>query len=206
MSADEGTEPDPDQPGWAAPAPPPPPASPPPAPPPSAPPPPSPPAPGGFPAPPAWGAPFPASGTPPPARRRRRWPWVLGGLLALIVVLGTTGTVLFVEKIKPPIDATNDFLADVENGNFERAFDQLCARDHDVFDAEELGLLFGFGGGILDGFEVNPFDVHVDGDRARVSFDAEGSDGDDYFELPLRKEGGEWRPCLSDDADFRELG
>lgn len=189
-----GREPGADQPGWAAPtpAPPSPAPSPPPAP------------PAGFPAPPAYGTPFGSGGTTTTTRRRRRWPWVLGALLAAIVVLGVTGTVLFVQKIKPPIDAANTFLGDLEDRDFERAFDQMCSRDQDVFDADDLGALFGVG--FLDDYEINPFDVDVDGDRARVSFDAEGTGDDDYFELPLRKEDGDWRPCLSDDADFGDLG
>ena len=191
--SDENKEPDPDQPGWAAPTPPPP--APPPPPTPPAPPPPSPSAPAGFPAPPAWGTPVPASAPTPSPRRRKRWPWVLGGLLALIVVLGTTGAVLFVEKIKPPIDATNRYLSDVEDRDFAAAFSQLCARDQDLLSEDDI-LTVGFGS--FSGFEVNPFDVDVDGSRATVGLDADELDSDEKLELPLRKEDGDWRPCLTD--------
>jgi len=179
-----GREPDAERPGWAAPTPPPP------APPPAA--------PAGFPAPPAYGTPF-GSGTTGSTRRRRRWPWVLGALLAAIVVLGVAGTVLFVQKIKPPIDAANEFLSDVDDDDLAAAFEQMCARDQDLLSEDDIGGIYGF----FDDFEVNPFDVDVDGDRATVGFDADGLDSGEKLELPLRKEDGEWRPCLSD-LDFSD--
>ncbi|MGH8986194.1 MAG: hypothetical protein ACRDY6_20310, partial [Acidimicrobiia bacterium] len=134
------------------------------------------------------------AGTTAPTRRRRRWPWVLGALLSTIVILGVSGTVLFVQKIKPPIDAANAFLGDVDDGDFAAAFDQVCARDQDLLDEEDVGGVYSF----FDDFEINPFDVDIDGDRATVGFDADGLDSDEKLELPLRKEDGEWRPCLSD--------
>jgi len=176
-----GNDPGADQPGWAAPTPSP------------APPPAAPAAPAGFPAPPAYGTPF-GSGTTGGARRRRRWPWVLGALLAVIIALGATGTILFVQKIKPPVDAANDFLSDVDDGDLAAAFDQVCARDQDLLDQDDIGVVYG----LYDDFEVNPFDVDVDGDRATVGIDADGLDSDEKLELPLRKEDDEWRPCISD--------
>jgi hypothetical protein len=178
-----GREPGSDQPGWAAPTPPPA----------------APAAPAGFPAPPAYGTPFGTAGTAT-TRRRRRWPWVLGALLAAIVVLGVTGTVLFVQKIKPPIDAANEFLSDVDDGDSSAAFDQVCSRDRDLLSEEDVVAIFT----LYDDFEVNPFDVDIDGDRATVGVDADGLDSGEKLELPLRKEGGDWRPCLSD-IDFGEL-
>jgi hypothetical protein len=159
------------------------------------PPPPTPPGPPG----PSWGLP-PSSPTRP--RRRRRWPWALGGVLGVIVLLGVAGVALFVSKVKPPIDATNAFLRDLERGNFDAAYDRMCADDREVFTTESLGRRLGF----IDDYEVNPFDVSVDGDRAEVSFDSDAPDGDrEYFELPLREEAGEWRPCLTDNADDAEF-
>jgi hypothetical protein len=177
-------EPDPSQPGWAAPTPPPPP------PPPGESPPPAAPAP-----PPGWGAPPPPGAVTGRPRRRRRWPWVLGGVLGAIAILAISGTVLFVQKVKPPIDATNDFLDEVEDGNLDAAIDMLCAEDQGNIDEDDLFL------GALatsDDLEVNWFGVDVDGDRATVDLTSDEFDDDTVFELPLRKEDGDWRPCLSD--------
>ncbi|HUF84637.1 MAG TPA: hypothetical protein VMQ81_08620 [Acidimicrobiia bacterium] len=128
---------------------------------------------------------------------------MLGAVLGAIVILAISGTVLFIQKIKPPIDAANEFLAAIEADEFDAAFDGLCSADQDAFTADELEVLFGLG--FLDDYSVNPFDVDVDGDRAKVSFNAEGTGDDDYFEVPVRKEDGDWRVCLSDDVDFAPL-
>lgn len=153
--------------------------------------------PAGFPAPPPWSG--PPTGTEPRPRRRRRWPWVLGGVLVLIIGLGATGGTLFVQKIKPPIDATNAYLGDLANGDYQSAFDQLCEQsqadgspelfESDVADDDALGA--------LNSFEVDPFDVSLNGDRATVGVDlsSPGFDIEDVLQLRLRKEGGEWRPC-----------
>ncbi len=154
------------------------------------------------PPPPAWGTPPSAPGTRP--RRRRRWPWVLGTVLGAIVILLATGIILFVTKIKPPIDAANAFLEEVEDRDFDRAFDRLCAGDDSRFSPESLEVLFEFGQ-LADDYSVNPFGVDVDGSRATVDFDSDGIDDEfDYIELPLRKEDGTWRVCLSDDPDLDE--
>lgn len=155
--------------------------------------------PAGFPAPPPSWSPSPTGAEPRP-RRRRRWPWLLGGVLVLIVGLGVTGGTVFVQKIKPVIDSANEFLGDLDQGNSSSAFDQLCARDReDLVEDDLVGLLS------VDDFEVNPFDVSVNGDRATVGYDAEGLGRDQKYELPLRKEGGTWRPCLTDNRSIRDL-
>ncbi|MGI8795424.1 MAG: Rv0361 family membrane protein [Acidimicrobiia bacterium] len=185
-------EPDPSQPGYAAPIPP---AASPPTDPTAT----TPPAPGAAPtepvqpAPPGWGAPPPPGSTDRP-RRRRRWPWVLGFVLAAIVILAISDGVLFVQKVKPPIDAANEFLGEVEADNLDAAIALLCSEDENV-DEDDLFLA---AIASLDDYDVNPFGVDIDGDRATVKFDADGLDEDEVIELPLRKEDGDWRVCLSD--------
>jgi hypothetical protein len=168
--------------------------------------PPPPAAPAPVPPPPAPGQPGAGWSLPPAPptlpRRRRRWPWALGGVLGVIALLAVAGVALFVSKVKPPIDATNAFLRDLDRGDFDAAYDRMCANDREFFTTESLGSAFGF----IDDYEVNPFDVSVDGDRAKVSFDSDVTDGDrEYFELSLRKDGGRWRPCLTDAADLGDL-
>jgi hypothetical protein len=113
--------------------------------------------------------------------------------------------VLFVVKIKPPIDAANDFLADVEDRDFDQAFDRLCAADQDALTPETVETLFGFGQ-VADDYDVNPLGVDIDGSRATVDFDSDGVGDDfDYYELPLRKEDGDWHVCLSNDPQFNQF-
>jgi hypothetical protein len=150
-----------------------------------------------------WGAPTPPDRPRP--RRRRRWPWLLGGVLALVAILITTAIVLYVVKIKPPVDAANDFLEDIEDRNFDRAFDRLCAADQDQITPEGLQTAFGFGR-VADDYSVNFLGVDIDGSRATVEFDSDGVGDDfDYYELPLRKEDGDWHVCLSNDPQFNQF-
>src|SRR5262245_31309515 len=126
---DDGTERDPEQPGWASPTPPPPAASPPPPVDPTQPAaaPPPPPA-ATQPTTPAWGAPPPeAPGPPggaatwapppgpPPKKRRLTWLWILIPLM-FVLVAATVVTVIFgVKLFIGPIDATDDYYANIRD-------------------------------------------------------------------------------------------
>jgi len=126
-------------------------------------------------------------------------------VLGLIVILLVSGIALFVVKLEPPIAAANAFLEEIDDRDFAGAFDEMCSADQDNFTTEDLQLLFGFGR-LVDGFSVNFFGVDIDGNRATVDFDSDSLDSDQYLELPLRKEDGDWRVCLSDDPDINRPG
>jgi hypothetical protein len=118
----------------------------------------------------------------------------------LVAILITIAIVLFVVKIKPPIDAANDFLEDVEDGDYDEAFDRLCAADQERGTPDDLQTPIDFSELAEDYSVDNIFGVDIDGSRATVEFDSDAvGDGFDYFELPLRKEDGDWHVCLSDD-------
>ncbi len=66
---------------------------------------------------------------PPKPHRRRVWIYLLVG--SVVVILGgavASGTI-WINKVKPPIDAANDYLHDISNGDYQAAFDQLCAQE-----------------------------------------------------------------------------
>jgi hypothetical protein len=69
------------------------------------------------PPPPAW--------SPPtrPRRRGRLWIYLLIGAVGVIVGLAIASGTLWVTKVKPPVDAANDYMRDLSNGNYEAAFD-----------------------------------------------------------------------------------
>jgi hypothetical protein len=127
-------------------------------------------------------------------------------VLGLIVILLVGGIVLFVTKLKPPIDAANAFLEEIDDRDFRGAIDEMCSADQDSFTTEDLQLVFAFGR-LAEDYSVNFFGVDVDGSTATVDFDSDAVDGDfDYYELPLRKEDGDWHVCLSDDPSFNQSG
>jgi hypothetical protein len=156
--------------------------------------------------PPPPSAPWTAPPTPPPAwtprppkpRRRRPWIYLLVGALVAIVGLAVASGTIWITKLKPPIDAANDYLRDISRGDYEAAFDQLCEAEQVDGSPRSLretinDLVF-----TLSDYEVTPFDVHIDGDRARVEADLNpnvGGTDADIVDIRLRKIDGDWRPC-----------
>jgi hypothetical protein len=143
-------------------------------------------------------APPPGWDLAPRPRRRRHWVWVLVGTCAVIAILFGTGVGLFVTREKPVIDAANAFLDDVADGRFEAAYAELCASDQDAVSEADFAQFAASLRNDLDAPEVNPFGVDINGDRATVDFDPDGTgsgDFDENYELDLRKEDGDWRVC-----------
>jgi hypothetical protein len=131
-------------------------------------------------------------------QRRRRWVWVLVGTCAVIAILFGVGVGLFVTREKPVIDAANAFLDDVADGRFEAAYAGLCEADQDGITEAAFAQFAASLRNDLDAPEVNPFGVDLNGDRATVDFDPDGSgsgDVDENYELDLRKEDGDWKVC-----------
>jgi len=156
------------------------------------------------PPPPPPSAPWTASQPPPPPwspptsprRRRRLWIYLLAGAVGAIVGLAIVSGTLWITKVKPPVDAANDYMRDLSNGNYEAAFDQLCAAEH--VDASPEGLARAVAPLRIDEYDVDPFDVNRDGRRATVKVDLNPDtvgDNDKFVRLHLQEIDGEWRPC-----------
>jgi hypothetical protein len=126
------------------------------------------------------------------------WIYLLVGAVVAIVGLAVASGTIWIQKVKPPIDAANDYLREISRGNYEAAFDQLCARERVDGSPQSLSetvdRLVPFG---LGNYEVSPFDVHIDGSRATVKADlnANNFSGKDKVDLRLEKTDGDWRPC-----------
>jgi hypothetical protein len=131
-----------------------------------------------------------------PSAPRKRWIVVLVAALVLTVGIGVAGTVLFFTNTWPPFETASDFTGDLEDGDVNDAYAQLCSRlrgpeGRDSFEA--------FADDFLDGLltiSVNPFGVDRDGNRASVDFTANyrGNRHAD-LELALVHERGDWRVC-----------
>jgi hypothetical protein len=129
---------------------------------------------------------------------------VLISVLAVILVSVVLGTVFFVEGTYPPFDAANEFVNDLADGELDAAAAQLCAADQSNSERALSIVTRNFPGN--DHVSVNPFGVDRDGDRATVDYtlspDSDSGSGDTY-ELTLRKEGDDWKPCPGDSARLR---
>ncbi len=137
-------------------------------------------------------APAPAQAPP---RRRRTWVVVLVAALLAILAVAGVGTALFVSNTLPPYSAARDFIEDIVDGRFQSAGDRLCRSAIDSPEAAIASVVQDFGGG--RSISVNPLTVDREGDRATVEYGIRPRDGGDdrVFALPMRKEGGDWKPC-----------
>lgn len=159
---------------------------------------------------PAWGSAPPTSpigvgSSPPPmmagqpgTRPRRRWVWVLVAAVVAVIGLYAVDSVLFAQKIKPPIDATNAFVHDLRYHDYASAYRQLCTTDRHTLS--QRALVEGLSGDVtlvsFNGYSVNPFDMHFHGDRVTVGFTVNyGYKRTRSHTLRLVKEHGKWRPC-----------
>jgi hypothetical protein len=247
----EGSEPDPEQAGWASPTPPPPPP-PPPAPgapptysqPPSAPtptyqqppsePPAQPPAqpPAATPAwgaqQPAWGSEPPVWGTPPPGgvapptapgagwvppgpgagpppkKRRLTWLWFLIPTLVVFVAAFVVIIVFAVKLVGGPIEATNDYYADVKAARYASAYDHLCSSQRVNYTRRQFADLLSRDAqskGRVEEYDFHDSELNSDDDGDTVFSDAtvKGTvrrSGTDYeTRVRLRKEDGDWKVC-----------
>ena len=66
-------------------------------------------------------------GGPPPKKRRLTWLWILIPVLRVLVAATVVVVVFGVKLFIEPIDATNDFFADLSAGRYDEAYDQLCS-------------------------------------------------------------------------------
>jgi len=116
---------------------------------------------------------------------------ILGGAVA-------SGTI-WINKVKPPIDAANDYLRDISNGDYQAAFDELCAQEKADGSPQSLArtvdsLAFSF-----SDYDVTPFDVRLDGSRATVKADLnpnnDRGNNADVVRIHLQEINGKWRPC-----------
>jgi hypothetical protein len=117
---------------------------------------------------------------------------VVGAIVGLAIASGT----LWATKVKPPIDAANDYLRDLSRGDYEAAFDRLCEAEQVDASPEGLARTVALLG--IDEYEVSPFDVNRDGSRATLKVDLNPDtigDGDTFLRVRLREIDGEWRPC-----------
>jgi hypothetical protein len=116
----------------------------------------------------------------------------VGAVVAIVGLAVASGTI-WIQKVKPPIDAANDYLGDLSNVEYESAFDRLCPAEQVDASPESLARLDDQL--LLDEYEVSPFDVDRDGNRATVKVELDPDTDGEVARLQLREIDGEWRPC-----------
>jgi hypothetical protein len=150
----------------------------------------------------AWAQPPPPRGwspsVPGDAPRRRRW-WlvVLGLATSVTIVSFVAGTILFIDRTLPPLDAANDFIHDVIDQHQRAATSALCSADRERADRviSDVADTFSESGAKVT---VNPFSVDRTDGRATVEYTvAANGSADHTYKLPLRLEHRDWKVCPS---------
>jgi hypothetical protein len=124
---------------------------------------------------------------------------LVAALLAIGVLAGVTFGI-YLTKMKPPLDAANDYMRALAHHDYRAALAQLCPAER--ADASEFALRQQREHGDpllrnLEDWSISVFDVNRDGDHASVGVDVRPDDSDqaDVFTLLLDEVDGTWRPC-----------
>lgn len=133
-----------------------------------------------------------------PQKKSRKWLWVLLGipLLALLGIGGCTA-VLF-RAVSGPIDATNAFVAELDEGDFDGAYQSLCQATRNAVPAEQwtAEIEAGLSGDITDYRFTEASVSSVNGSStAVVSGSIEIGGLSRNVTYSLVEEGSEWRVC-----------
>ena len=126
----------------------------------------------------------------PPSRKRKVWPWVVGVLVLLMLLVGGCVAVVY-QAATGPVDAANDFLGHVRDGDFDEAFDLA---DPGCFAAGELDQLEEF----FTDFELRSYDLDgterfTGGGAATGTVVLDGA-GERDIRVDLTNDDG-WRVC-----------
>lgn len=121
------------------------------------------------------------------------WIYLLVGAVVAIVGLAVASGTIWIQKVKPPIDAANDYLRDISNTDYEAAFDRLCAAER--VDASPQSLERLDDQLLIENYEVSPFDVNRDGASATLKVELDPDEDGHVVRLRLREIDGVWRPC-----------
>ena len=120
---------------------------------------------------------------------------IVGGVAILLVVVAVALIAVFVfNTVKAPVDATNDYIEAVNDGNAQEAWgllhpDSPFKEEFDLssFEAEIIETSTS-----LKTWDAN--EVEVNNDRARVKVDMTDFDGYEFeIIFDVRKDGGDWK-------------
>lgn len=138
----------------------------------------------------------PASGQP--RKKRRVWLWLLLGI-PLLMLLGIGGcTALLFTSLRPPIDTTNAFVANLDDGDLRAAYDSFCEpiKASVGYDVWATAITRELGGEITDYSFTQASVVNSNGNQsATVTGTLEIDGASRPAEYDLIKEGGTWRVC-----------
>lgn len=133
-----------------------------------------------------------------PPKKRRRWLWIVLGVLGFFILLIGGCTVFLVNAVSAPIDATNEYVARLDDGDYQGAYDSLCSSARSSISAEDWIALVREGQpGEITGYNFSSASVNSSGgvSTAEVSGTIEFGSDVRTITYNLLEEDGEWRIC-----------
>jgi hypothetical protein len=147
-----------------------------------------------------WGGPALQPGAPgwapplPPKKVRLTWLWVVIGALAFFAIVFFVALGAFVNAVDDPVDAMNDFLEAVDDGDYAAAYDHLCARERAATPEREFPVAIAPFADDLNEYNVYSFDPF--GRERAVEYSiTDFSDDDTTYSATMVREEGAWRVC-----------
>jgi len=132
---------------------------------------------------------------PPPPVRRRVWPWVMAIIVGALVLL--SGCVaIAIGLTRGPVQATNSFVALLDNGQFVQAHQSLCTETRSALTEQQFRQDFSAATNISD-YGFTPASAGV-GSFAMISGTITVNDEIRNISFELRREDDEWRVCSYD--------
>jgi hypothetical protein len=130
----------------------------------------------------------------PPRKVRLTWLWVVLGILFGLGVLFVIAIVALVATLRPPVDAMNRYLADVEHGDYAAAYGRLCAAEQaSTRPADFPQAIAPFKQDLAD-YTVYSFDPF--GNERIVQYSVTDAGGNDTtYRATMVREAGAWRVC-----------
>lgn len=139
-------------------------------------------------------------GPPPDQGKKRIWPWVLGLFVLLLAMLGAcaaaiVGGVFYLTR--GPINATNAFIANIDDGRYEEAYESLCSNTRLAVSLEEFTTHFATDEEIT-GYTFTSVSTTA-GDLTMVSGTIELNDSPRATSFGLQREDDTWKICTYDE-------
>ena len=125
-------------------------------------------------------------------KKPRVWPWVLGLIVAVLTLItGCVGVV--VALVRAPIGAANEFVALVDDGEYELAYNSLCFTTRAELSQEEFTEHFSAAENIT-GYTLSSASW-VLGELTTVSGTVEINEVPRSISISLARENDQWRVC-----------
>jgi flagellar basal body-associated protein FliL len=128
-----------------------------------------------------------------PVKKRRSWIWILLAILGVIVVgVGACSVWLF-QVASGPIDGANAWLAEVDEADYQGAYELSCTETRDAFTLESFTTIIQTDIGIeIDGYNLNS--VNNTNGVVTVSGNVTADGSTQSIEFLLRNQDG-WKVC-----------